>query len=205
MVSACSANHSAVQAHFSTSASASRMGFPISAVRSVASRGFSWRSVAASSANREAREPADVSAQDSRAAQARSSARSTCCQVCSSKRASSAPVAGVTDKIAISRPLPHGHHRTPGGACGKPQVVCKARHAMRRLLAHYMLPQWPRVALLALLSFAGIGLDVLNPQVIRRFVDGALAGDALPALLRLGGIYLAVAASSELLWIGESY
>jgi ABC-type multidrug transport system fused ATPase/permease subunit len=76
---------------------------------------------------------------------------------------------------------------------------------MRRLLAHYALPQWPRVALLGLLSFGGIGLDVLNPQVMRRFVDGALGGDAMPVLLGLGGIYLAIAVSSELLWIGESH
>ena len=76
---------------------------------------------------------------------------------------------------------------------------------MRRLLAHYMLPQWPWVALLGLLSCSGIGLDVLNPQVMRRFVDGALAGDAMPVLLGQGGIYLAIAVSSELLWIGESH
>ena len=91
------------------------------------------------------------------------------------------------------------------GPCGKPWVVCQARRAMRRLLAHYMLPQWPRVALLGLLSFSGTGLDVLNPQVMRRFVDGAVAGDAMPVLLGLGGIYLAIAVSSELLWIGESH
>ena len=68
--------------------------------------------------------------------------------------------------------------------CKPPDV-----HAMRRLLASYLLPQWPRVTLLGLVSSAGIGLDVLNPQVLRRFVDGALAAGALPSLLRLGHVY----------------
>ncbi len=76
---------------------------------------------------------------------------------------------------------------------------------MRRLLASYLLPQWPRMTLLGVLSTAGFGLDVLNPQVMRRFVDGALAADALPSLLKLGGLYLGIALASQLVSVVEAY
>ena len=76
---------------------------------------------------------------------------------------------------------------------------------MRRLPASYLLPQWPRMTLLGALSTAGIGLDVLNPQVMRSFVDGALAADALPSLLNLGGLYLAIALASQLVSVVEAY
>jgi len=75
---------------------------------------------------------------------------------------------------------------------------------MRRLLARYLLPQWPRVTLLGVLSTAGIGLDVLNPQVMRRFVDGALAAQALPSLLNLGALYLGIAITSQLVSVAEA-
>src|SRR5262249_40641542 len=101
--------------------------------------------------------------------------------------------------------------RTPGGPCGKPPVPCKAPevphlgHGMRRLLARYLLPQWRGVTLLGVLSTAGIGLDVLNPQVMRRFVDGALAAQALPSLLNLGALYLGIAITSQLVSVAEAY
>jgi len=41
------------------------------------------------------------------------------------------------------------------------------------LLARYLLTQWTRVALLAVLLFGGIGLQLANPQVIRYFIDTA--------------------------------
>src|SRR5215204_1574982 len=46
------------------------------------------------------------------------------------------------------------------------------------LFAVYLKPQWPRVTLLSVLLLASIGLQLLNPQVIRYFIDTALAGGA---------------------------
>ncbi len=60
----------------------------------------------------------------------------------------------------------------------------------RRLLAIYLRPQRARVALLACLLLAGIGLQLLNPQVMRYFIDTAQAGGPTRALLLAALIYL---------------
>lgn len=40
-----------------------------------------------------------------------------------------------------------------------------------QLLVNYVKPQWWRVALLAVLLFGGIGLQLVNPQIMRTFID----------------------------------
>ncbi|MCL5994844.1 MAG: ABC transporter ATP-binding protein, partial [Chloroflexi bacterium] len=44
------------------------------------------------------------------------------------------------------------------------------------MLSTYLRPQWRRVMLLAVLLVGGIALTLINPQVIRFFIDSALAG-----------------------------
>ena len=44
------------------------------------------------------------------------------------------------------------------------------------LLARYLRPQGRLVAAVAALLFAGIGLQLLGPQIIRYFIDEAVAG-----------------------------
>jgi ABC-type multidrug transport system fused ATPase/permease subunit len=60
----------------------------------------------------------------------------------------------------------------------------------RRLLTTYVAPQRARVALLAVLLLAGIGLQLLNPQVMRFFIDTAEAGGPTRALLLAALVYL---------------
>ena len=48
-----------------------------------------------------------------------------------------------------------------------------------RLLAGYLRPQWHRVLLLAALILGHIGLQLVNPQIVRTFIDTAQAGGAL--------------------------
>ena len=48
----------------------------------------------------------------------------------------------------------------------------------RNLLLGYLRPQWPQVALLAVLLLSGIGLELLNPQILRAFIDTAAQGGA---------------------------
>ncbi|MEZ4711555.1 MAG: hypothetical protein R3A44_30455 [Caldilineaceae bacterium] len=43
------------------------------------------------------------------------------------------------------------------------------------LLAKYLRPQRNRVILLAALIFGGIGLQLLSPQIVRKFIDTAQA------------------------------
>jgi len=58
------------------------------------------------------------------------------------------------------------------------------------LLRQYLTPQWRRVALLSVLILSSIGLKVLNPQLIRHFLDSATNGDTLPQLLVAAVLFL---------------
>lgn len=62
----------------------------------------------------------------------------------------------------------------------------------RRILTVYFRPQWRRVLLLAILILVGVGLQLLNPQVIRFFIDTTQQADATPLLALAALIYLAV-------------
>ncbi len=74
----------------------------------------------------------------------------------------------------------------------------RARLAYGRLLARYLKPETPRVILLALLLAVTIGLQLYVPQLIRSFIDLATAGTAAGALLRLAGLFIALALVREL-------
>src|SRR6476469_539311 len=62
-----------------------------------------------------------------------------------------------------------------------------------RLLAQYLRPQRPRVILLAALLLGNIALQLLNPQIVRYFLDTAFAGGALDTLTGAAAGYLGVA------------
>ena len=47
---------------------------------------------------------------------------------------------------------------------------------VRDFVATYLRPQRPRLALLAVLFFAGIGLQLANPLLAKTFIDQASAG-----------------------------
>jgi len=49
-------------------------------------------------------------------------------------------------------------------------------------ISRHIRPQRRRFTLLTLFLFCSIGLRILNPQIIRGFIDSALAGDALSKL-----------------------
>ena len=61
------------------------------------------------------------------------------------------------------------------------------------LLATYLIPQWRRVLLMAALLLAGIGYQFLNPQILKYFIDTALAGGASGALLAAGVLFIGLA------------
>lgn len=71
------------------------------------------------------------------------------------------------------------------------------------LLRRYLLPQWRRVVTLALLMALVIALELLSPQILRRFVDDAAKGSALEALVEIALMYLAAAVVLQLAAIGE--
>ncbi len=75
----------------------------------------------------------------------------------------------------------------------------------RDLLAKYLAPQWRKVLLLAVLMLASIGLQVANPQVIRYFIDTALAGGALNGLIDAALIFLGAALACQGLTVAATY
>jgi ATP-binding cassette subfamily B protein/ATP-binding cassette subfamily C protein len=59
--------------------------------------------------------------------------------------------------------------------------------------------------LLAVLILAHIGLRLLNPQIMRFFIDTAVAGGALALLVRAAPVFVAVAALIQLLAVATGY
>lgn len=77
-----------------------------------------------------------------------------------------------------------------------------------RLLGVYLAPRAGRVLLLALLVFSSIGLQLLSPQIIGRFLDGALTGAPTAVLTSTALVFLCVAvvqrsAGLAALFLGE--
>jgi len=62
-----------------------------------------------------------------------------------------------------------------------------------RILSKYLRPLRGRVALLAVVALAGIGLQLAGPQLIRAFLDGATAGEATGELVPLAVWFIAIA------------
>ncbi|MDE0552717.1 MAG: ABC transporter ATP-binding protein [Candidatus Poribacteria bacterium] len=73
------------------------------------------------------------------------------------------------------------------------------------LLSQYLKPQWLRVTLLAVFMFSGICLNLVDPQIIRYFIDTARDGGALRDLFIAGGIYLAIGFIRQLVMLVSSY
>lgn len=73
------------------------------------------------------------------------------------------------------------------------------------LLAKYLKPQWGRVVLLAAVLLGSIGLQLLNPQVLRYFIDTATAGGALDALTWAALIFLGLAVFNQVLSVIATY
>ncbi|HEX2037210.1 MAG TPA: ABC transporter ATP-binding protein, partial [Chloroflexota bacterium] len=75
----------------------------------------------------------------------------------------------------------------------------------RGLLVTYLAPQWRRVLLLALLLATSIALQLLNPQLVRSFIDAAQAGDGPEGLHRLALAYLGLAVAGRLCYVLTTY
>ena len=75
----------------------------------------------------------------------------------------------------------------------------------RSALVTYLAPQRRKVVLLAVALFGSIGLQLLVPLVLRRFIDAALAGVAVSALLTAGIVYLAASLLDQILAATATY
>jgi ABC-type multidrug transport system fused ATPase/permease subunit len=69
----------------------------------------------------------------------------------------------------------------------------------------YLRPQRGRVALLFALLLGGIGLQLVNPQILSRFIDLAVGGVTITALTITALLFLAAAIVGQVVTIVETY
>jgi ATP-binding cassette subfamily B protein len=74
-----------------------------------------------------------------------------------------------------------------------------------RLLAAYLSPHRGRLALLAALIIGGIGLQLVGPQLIGRFIDGATGGAAQGLLLWLAVAYIVAGLAQRAAGLAAAY
>ena len=84
-----------------------------------------------------------------------------------------------------------------------------ARRRYLALFATYVGPEWRRAVLLAVLMFATIGLQLLNPQLLRRFIDSALGGAEVSDLVTIALLFMVIAFLTQVVdatarYVGES-
>ncbi len=73
------------------------------------------------------------------------------------------------------------------------------------LLAKYLAAQRSRVVLLAVLLLIGITLDIINPQILRYFIDSATTGGASDSLLMAALLFIGVALVQRAMAISATY
>lgn len=72
-------------------------------------------------------------------------------------------------------------------------------------LTKYLKPQWYRVVVLALLLLTSTGLQLVNPQILRSFIDQALSGNGTQHLLNVALLFVGLALLNQVLLIGATY
>lgn len=80
--------------------------------------------------------------------------------------------------------------------------------ALRRnaaLLVRYLTPQAHRVGWMTLLLLAGLALQLVNPQIIRYFIDSAQSAAQPRLLLAAGALFIAFALLQQALKLAASY
>ena len=73
------------------------------------------------------------------------------------------------------------------------------------LLVRYLRPQVGMVAALAVLLFTGIGLQLANPQIVRYFIDEALAGSPVSRLIAAAVLFTVIAVVQQLVNVLAAY
>ena len=74
-----------------------------------------------------------------------------------------------------------------------------------KLLKEYIAPHWARAILLTFLLLGVIGLQIVNPQILRRFIDAVAAGSSLQSLMGIALLFLVIALGAHLLTVATVY
>lgn len=73
------------------------------------------------------------------------------------------------------------------------------------LLVNYLRPQWRRTLALAVLLLVSIGLQLLNPQILRYFIDTAKAGGATRLLVGAAVLFIGAALVNQAISVTATY
>jgi ABC-type multidrug transport system fused ATPase/permease subunit len=73
------------------------------------------------------------------------------------------------------------------------------------LLVNYLKPQWSMSLLLAVLLFGNIGLQLVNPQIMRSFIDAAKEGSAIDTLWQSALFFMGVALAQQIVSVLATY
>ncbi|WP_345307996.1 ABC transporter ATP-binding protein [Candidatus Villigracilis saccharophilus] len=73
------------------------------------------------------------------------------------------------------------------------------------LLSDHIRPQKGRFVLLAILMFGSIGLRIYAPQIMRKFIDSALAGEALQTLTWTAVAFIGIALIQQAVAVSVTY
>ncbi|GAA0395167.1 ABC transporter ATP-binding protein [Paenibacillus motobuensis] len=83
-------------------------------------------------------------------------------------------------------------------------MATKEKLSMTWLLT-YLKPVRGKLALLVVMLLASTALQLINPQIVARFIDTAAADGLVSSLLVLAGAFLVVAVSNQLITVAVSY
>jgi ABC-type multidrug transport system fused ATPase/permease subunit len=64
-------------------------------------------------------------------------------------------------------------------------------------LIHYLRPQWPRLLLLGVLLVGATALQLINPRIVRYFIDTARSGGAVQTLYVAAALFLGIGVLSQ--------
>ena len=73
------------------------------------------------------------------------------------------------------------------------------------LLSQHIRPQKGRFILLTALLFSSIGLRIVSPQIMRDFIDSALAGEALQTLARTALLFIGIAIFQQVMSVSMTF
>jgi len=85
------------------------------------------------------------------------------------------------------------------------RLLKSSRLSYRDLLVTYLKPQWQRAGLMAVLLLASIGLQLVNPQILRSFIDAATSGGTITPLVLAGALFVGISLLNQAVSVCATY
>jgi ATP-binding cassette, subfamily B, bacterial len=85
------------------------------------------------------------------------------------------------------------------------RLLKSSRMSYRDLLVTYLKPQWQRAGLMTVLLLASIGLQLVNPQILRSFIDAATSGGAITLLVLAGALFVGISLLNQVVAVCATY